>query len=87
MANDCEEEKSYVSLDPRFVKKLSLTTVRIHDTLSFFFSNRCMEFLGEGERESHRYLWELKRNVWIVKRWLIFAIIKCVVTTECIKRI
>lgn len=37
MANDCEEEKSYVSLDPRFVKKLSLTTVRIHDTLSFFF--------------------------------------------------
>lgn len=62
MANDCGEEKSYVSLDPRFVKKLSLTTVRIHDTLSFFFEQVYGVF-GGGEKESHRYLWELKRNV------------------------
>lgn len=49
MANDCGEEKSYVSLDPRFVKKLSLTTVRIHDTLSFFFEQVYGVF-GGGEK-------------------------------------
>lgn len=49
MANDCEEEKSYVSLNPRFVKKLSLTTVRIHDTLSFFFEQVYGVFGGGGK--------------------------------------
>lgn len=49
MANDCREEKSYVSLDPSFLKKLSLTTVRIHDTLSFFFRTGVWSFWGRGK--------------------------------------
>lgn len=47
------EEKSYVSLDSRFLKKLSSIRARIHDTISFFFFlNRCMDFLekrGKGK--------------------------------------
>lgn len=50
-----------VSLD-NFEKKLSSTRVRIHDIISFFFLNRCMEFLGEGERESHRYFMEVEET-------------------------
>lgn len=36
-------------VDPRFVKKLSLTTVRIHDTLSFFFRTGVWSFWGRGK--------------------------------------
>lgn len=71
-----------VSLD-NFEKKLSSTRVRIHDTVSLFFSfffwTGVWSFWGRGKGKAIGILWKLKKHVskltcgsW--KRWLIFAI-------------
>lgn len=50
------EEKSYVSLDSRFLKKLSSIRARIHDTISFFFFfEQVYGFFGEERKGKDIY--------------------------------